>query len=258
MGSERTKAQVQAGWRAPSRIVPRPILGGRVKPAADVPLAPAEDGRVHRESDRLVARGLRPLDQLLGQPAVAEDVELEPLRPVVDGGDLLDGAGPDGGERVGDADLGGGPGDGQLALGVGDAGEAGGGEHQRQRDALAEEGRRRVDVADVAQHAGLEGPGAVTLAVGHDGPLVLGGTVDVVEHAVGQAALGDAAQVAHVGRLRQSAGDGIELDRLEADDRAEGLDHAHVRRPPAPGPPRGTASRRWPTRGCRPGAWPQG
>ena len=55
-----------------------------------------------------------------------------------------------------EAPLGGGAGDGQLPLRVGDPGEAGGGQRQRRRDRPAEEGGREVDLGDVAQHAGRQ------------------------------------------------------------------------------------------------------
>ena len=54
--------------------------------------------------------------------------------------------------------------------------------------------------------------------------LVLGTAVDVVEHPAVEAAPCDPTQVADPGGAPQTTPDGIELDRLETEDRAQGLD----------------------------------
>ena len=64
--------------------------------------------------------------------------------------------------------------------------------------------------------------------VGGERALVLGGAVDVVEHAAGQATLGDAAQVVDRRRAGQAPLDAIGLDRPEPDHRAQGLVRVHT------------------------------
>ena len=64
---------------------------------------------------------------------------------------------------------------------------------------------------------------AKAASVGGEGALVLGAAVDVVEHAAGQPALGDAAQVVDRRGAGEATFDAVGLDRAEADDRAQGL-----------------------------------
>ena len=84
-----------------------------------------------------------------------------------------------------------------------------------------------VDLLDPAQHAGPERGDGEGGLVGGEGALVLGGTVDVVEHATGQAALGDAAQVGDRRGVGEAAFDGVGLDPPEADDRAQRVEEPH-------------------------------
>ena len=77
-------------------------------------------------------------------------------------------------------------------------------------------------------------------AVAGDAQLVLGGTVDVVEHAAGQPSLGHGAQVVDVGGPGQAALDGVELELAELQDRSQGLEHRAIVEPgsglDSPGP----------------------
>ena len=95
------------------------------------------------------------------------------------------------------------------------------------RERPAEQRRRGVDRADVAQDPGDEGPRRERVDVGGEGALVLGAAVDVVEHAAGEAAAGDVAQVGDAGGPPQPALDRVELDRLEAEDRPERVEDGH-------------------------------
>ena len=158
IGSLRTNAHVHAGCRAPSRSVPGPILGGSEKPAAHVALAPAEHGGVDGEHERLVAGGGGPLDHLLHEPAVAPRVHLEPQPSVADRARPPRSSGC----SASTACTAGRPGSAARATasspcGVGDAGEPGRREHERVAAAgRAEQRRRRVDLADAAQHPRAE------------------------------------------------------------------------------------------------------
>ena len=93
----------------------------------------------------------------------------------------------------------GGPGDRELAVGVGDAGEAGGRQHQRERQRTPEEGRGRVGRAHAPQDARVEPDAAEGGRVLGHGVLVFGAAVDVVEHATRQPAPGHDPQIVHVG-----------------------------------------------------------
>ena len=81
---------------------------------------------------------------------------------------------------------------------------------------------------DAAQHAGPEGGVGERGLVGGEGALVFRAAVDVVEHAAGQAPLGDAAKVGDRGGAGQAPLDAVGLDRLEAHDRAQGLVRVHT------------------------------
>jgi hypothetical protein len=207
----------------------------------DVALAPAEDGRVDREDEGLVARRGRALDHLPHQAAVAPGVDLEPQTAGGRGGaHLLDRAGAERRERVGQAGPLGGAGHGQLALGVGDAGEPGRGQGERVGGRPAQDRCADVDVADGAQDAGPERGAGEGVLVGGEAALVLGPAVDVVEHAAGQAALGDPAQVGHRGGLGQPTLDRVGLGPLEADHRSQRRRHLPQRGLGGHGVPRGS------------------
>jgi len=76
---------------------------GQRETGAHVALAASEDRCVDGQDQRLVAGRLRALDEILHQASVAPYVDLEPLRPLADGGDLLDRARAQGREAVWDA-----------------------------------------------------------------------------------------------------------------------------------------------------------
>ena len=225
IGSERTNAQVQAGWTAPSSSVPRPIFGRQLEAPAHVALAPPEHHGVDGEHERLEPGAGRPVDHLLDQPPVAPHVHLEPLRAVADRGDLLDRPGAERGERVRHPGAGRRPGRPRArprgsAIRVKPVGASTSGSGRRRPSRVVD----GIDRADVAEHPRSERASGEAVAVGRHRPLVLGAAVDVVEDAARQAAAGDAAQVVDVGRPGQSAGDRISREAPEAEDRPEGLD----------------------------------
>ena len=118
-----------------------------------------------------------------------------------------------------------GAGDRELAVGIGDAGEAGGREHQRDRERRP---RRVVDGSGSPTPRRTRGwkPMRRNAArvLGH-GALVFGAAVDVVEHAAGQPAAGHDAQVVHVRGPGEAARDGIELEAAEPHHRPQCFDH---------------------------------
>ncbi len=118
-----------------------------------------------------------------------------------------------------------GAGDGELALGVGDAGEAGRREHER----VARAAGRGASTPVVDLRRRRAGPRGRNVTRGEGGlvggerALVLGAAVDVVEHAPGKAALGDAAQVVDRRRAATAGARPVGLDAPEAHDRAQRL-----------------------------------
>ena len=204
-------------------------LRGEGEPEPDVALAPPQHRHVDREQERLVA-GLRsPPDEFLDEAAVLPHVHLEPLGTRTDVRHFLDRARAEGGQAVGDPRALGRPGHGQLALGIRDAAEAGGGEDERDRLAPAEDRDARVHVRHVPQHPGPELEPVEGLAVAGLCALVLGRPVDVAEHAARHAAARECAQVVDARAAAEPPCDGVELEFSEANDRAQRLQHRAFR-----------------------------
>ena len=164
--------------------------GGHGEAPAHVALPPPEDGGVHGEDQRLVLRVGRPVDHLLDQAAVPPGVDLEPEATVADPTDLLDRPAAHGREGVGQARPGRGPGRGELAVRMEEAGEADRGEHEGKGEGRSEHRRAHVDVLHLVQHAGAPSDGGERRLVGGQGPFVLGPAVEVVEDARGAAGAG--------------------------------------------------------------------
>jgi hypothetical protein len=181
-----------------------------------------------RRTSRRIAGRLRPSDELLHQTAIAPRVNLEPLVAVADGGHLLDRAGAHRGQRIRDAGTLGGTSHGQLALRIGDAAIAGGGKDQRHCEVTAEQQRGRIETAHVAQHPRLELEPGEGRRVAGNRSLIFGGAIDVVEHPVGQATLGDSPTVVDRHHLAKSSLDGVQRESLEPHGGAEGGDHSHA------------------------------
>ena len=245
-GSLRTKDQVQPGCNAPSTIVPSPMEGGMEKPRRTSrsrrPRTAVSTVSTRASKSASRARSTISFDQAPVPPGV----DLEEQAAVADPPDLLDRAAAHRGQRVGQAGSGRSPGGGQLAVGVQEPGEAHRRQHERVGEWPAQQGRAHVDRLDLVQHPGPPAGRGVGGRVGHQGALVLGAAVHVVEHAPGQATPGDGPQVGDRGGLGQTPLEAIGLERLEADDRAEGLVGVGHRRPSSR--PAGAAGR---PRGCR-------
>ena len=192
----------------------------------DVALAASGSGDVHRGHEHGVAGGGGALNEFAHQAAVALHVELKPERPVADRRHRLDGAGAHRGQAVGQAGAGGGARHGQLAAGIGDAGEPGRSQHQRDGQRLPQQGGGGVDDRHVAQDPRREAPAAVRGGVGAQRHLVLRTAVDVAEHAARQPAPRQQAQLGDVHRPRAQPLAAGTPATAEAHDRAQGLQHA--------------------------------
>ena len=120
-------------------------------------MAPTRHGSVDGEDDGVVAGGACPIDELYAVAAISHEVELEPPACARHGrGEVLDGGRAERGQAVGDAQSLGHAGDGGLARRMHHPRESGGREDQRKCRGLAQDGRRRVHGADIAEHARLE------------------------------------------------------------------------------------------------------
>src|SRR5205085_650784 len=106
-----------------------------------------------------------------------------------------------------------------------DAGEAGRSEDERDRDRPTEQRGGRVHGGDVAKDARPEGGSGEGVAVGGQGALVLCPTVDVVEHAPGEATAGDAPKVGDASGPGQASGDEVALHGAEPEHRPKALEH---------------------------------
>ena len=159
-------------------------------------------------------------------------------RPDADGADLFDGAGAERRQGVRQPGTRRGPGDGEFACGVGDAGEPGRGEDKWIADRSTEQRRGDIDVLDAAQDPRAERGGGECGFVGGQRALVFRTTVDVVEHAGRQATLRDAAKIGDGSGSRQPSLHAVRLDAFESDHRTQGVEGPHdvsyLRSPPGP------------------------
>lgn len=154
----------------------------------DVVVPPPELPRVRGEDAGGEAGGVGARQQREGELVVVRHVELEEAGPrrdlcllpvagglglgapgVVGPGDVLDGAGAGGGEAVGEAELAGDAGDGELPLGVVDLVDADGGDAYGGGDGVAEEGGARGALVGVDELAGQDLVPEEGLAVGEVG-----------------------------------------------------------------------------------------
>ncbi len=206
----------------------QPDLRREREPAADVALTATEHRGVDGEPQRRVAGGLRPTDEIGDQSPVTPCVHLEPLVAVGHRGDLLDRPGAHRRQRVRQAGAGRGAGDREFTLGVGDARVAGRRDDQRHRHRAPEQGRRRIERTHVAQHPGPELDAPEAGGVLCQRTLVLGGTVDVVEHTAWEATLGDPTALLDRHHLAQPVIDGVQAEPPEANLRSEVLEHSHA------------------------------
>ena len=133
-------ARPAAVWKGHLRKVGQADARWEREPVPDVAQPRAELRGVHGENQGAVSSRIRSLDELLGQRAVAHDVELE---PAVDAGgrDLLERSRRDGGEDHHDPERGGGPGRCQLAIGMGKPVKRGGRHQDRKRHRVTQHRR---------------------------------------------------------------------------------------------------------------------
>ena len=191
-------------------------LGRDREPVALVAQARAGDGGVDGELQGVEPGRRRPLDEAVRDLALLHDVQLEPVAPDrVRGLHALDRGRAERGERERDA---GGRRRGRtggLALGLHQAGEAGGRDAERQRRGAAEDLARRVDVRGRPQDVGVELDVLERAAGTVERELALGGAVGVVERGLRGAALRDRAQIIDRERGVEAALAGVELGLLE-------------------------------------------
>ena len=93
-----------------------------------------------------------------------------------------------------------------------DTGEAGGRENERERHFATEDGSGRVHVAHIAQNSRDELQLAESTRVAIHRDLVLGATIDVVEHAARKALARQSSKVLDAGRPLQSPLRGTPLE----------------------------------------------
>ncbi len=206
--------------------------------AAHVAFPPPLRHGVDSEHEGFETGGRGAIDHLLDQIAVPPRVHLEPEPTRADGADLFDGAGAERRQGVRQPGTRRGPGDGEFACGVGDAGEPGRGEDKWIADRSTEQGRGDVDVLDAAEDPRAERGGGECGFVGGQRALVFRTTVDVVEHAGRQATLRDAAKIGDGSGSRQPSLHAVRLDAFESDHRTQGVEGPHdvsyLRSPPGP------------------------
>ena len=215
------------GGRRPSRRVPGPDLRGQREAPTDVALATAEHRGVDGEDERLVGRGLGARDHLGDEAAVTPDVHLEPQRtrrsrrgrPRSSGcrGSRACRAGPPRCAARATASSPSGSAMRVKPVGASTRGSGIGRPRSRVDGSTAPTSRRT---------RGRNVRSANADAVGPHGALVLGRPVDVVEDAARQPPPGDGPQVVDRRGTRQPPGRRVGLDRLEPQDRPQGLEHA--------------------------------
>ena len=176
-------------------------LGRDGQAIAHVTVATPRHGRVHGEDDRVVARIARTIDELHAVAAIGHEIELEPpARTRHRSRQLLDRCGAQGREAVRNPHALSDPRYGGLTGRVHHPRESCGREDEWVARALAEDRRRRVDRADITQHARLElhpregAPGSAQA-----GLILAGRPIGVVEDRTRHAT---SSQRAHIGHAR--------------------------------------------------------
>ena len=194
MGIEVRQAKLLA-----HEIVERPARAGRVaddtrrrearrsgKPAAQTPLALAGHDSVDRQRQRIELRRLTARDHVIVEPGVLVDIELEQLRPACERRNLLDAARGEAGDAEPQPEFLRRLRHRRFALPVKGSLHRGGREHQRQRASAAKDRAGRVDFGHAREHIGHQIDCIKSRRVPRLGPLVIGGTIDIVEHGEGQ------------------------------------------------------------------------
>lgn len=187
-------------WIAESQIRAEPVVE-RVIAVRDVVVPPAELPRVEREDASGEPRLVRARQQRDGQLVVVRHVELEEARALAVGGaDVLDRLTAGRRQAVGQVELLGDFGDGQLAGGVVDLVDADGREADGRGDLVAEDFRLGVALVGVAQHARDDAVAVEGLAVREVGAGGAGVGGGVVPAAFGEAFFGAFFELAGVWR----------------------------------------------------------
>ena len=141
--------------------------------------AVADRRHVDGDNHRPVARAASALDQAAGQLTVAPRVQLKPVRGAGGGGNLFDRVSAGAGQHQPAAGVLGAPGDGHIALPIGETVEAGGSDEHRQRERLALELGRQVVVGMPGEHALAQPPLPERVAVLGERDPIVGRTVDI-------------------------------------------------------------------------------
>jgi hypothetical protein len=145
-----------------------------------VALAPAVHGGVHGQAERGVAVVLRALHVLVHPRVVAANVELEDAEVIGRGGDRLEARIADRAQHLRHVELGGRLRGGGAAARLEGLHRADGRDHDGNPHGAPEQGRRAVELRDVAKDARPEGDRVERLLVAAQGGLGLGAAREVV------------------------------------------------------------------------------
>ena len=183
----------------------------QAEPVQALAFAVADGRHVDGDDHRPVARAAGALDQAADQLAIAPRIQLEPMRHASRSRDLLDRVSAGAGEDESGARVLGAASDGDVALPVREAVEAGRGHEHREGERLALELGRQVVVGVAGEHALAQPPVPERVAILGERDPVVGGAVDVgPDHQRNRAARGPAVALDADRRLAAAE---LELDR---------------------------------------------
>ena len=165
----------------------------------EVAVALAEHLQVDGEHQRIAFGPDRALQDVFGEAAVLDHIELEPERLLCRLGHVLDRADRHGGQRIGDAGRLGRLRAEDLAVAVLHAGEPHRRQDQRRRDLLPEDGGGEAACGHVHQHPLAQLDGFQIGPVGAQRLLLIGAAVGIVEKGAGNPAPRQRAQVVDAG-----------------------------------------------------------
>lgn len=172
---------------------------GGAETVLQVLVALADDLQVEGQHQRVAAGGLGAVDQAFDEIAVAHHVELEPERLADFRGDVLQGTDAHGRQGVAHAELGGGAGGEDLAVGMLHAGQPGGRDDHRHGHLLAEHAGAQRAVLDVPRDPLAQLDRGEVVLVGAVGAFAPGTGVGVVVEHPRHALARQAAQVFDIG-----------------------------------------------------------
>ncbi len=165
----------------------------------DVAVALAEHLQIDREHERAAFGFRRPRQDVPGETAVLDDVELKPEWPARGLRDIFNRADRHRGQRVRDAGVVRGLRSENFAVAVLHAGEPDGRERKWRRDLLSKNGRRKAAVGDVDQHALAQLDVFEVAAVGPQRFLAVGAAIGIFEKGARNTAAGQRSQVLDAG-----------------------------------------------------------